>query len=102
MPDVNFTFITSQIKEIDLISENDGVLANAFSDLDASVCVISFTGDWLFPSLESKKIVHALNSKGVDVSFIDIQSNKGHDAFLMDEPAMFKTIRGFLDAQYIK
>ena len=86
----------------DLISENDGVLANAFSDLDASVCVISFTGDWLFPSLESKKIVHALNSKGVDVSFIDIQSNKGHDAFLMDEPAMFKTIRGFLDAQYIK
>ena len=46
--------------------------------------------------------MHALNSKGVDVSFIDIESNKGHDAFLMDEPAMFKTIRGFLDAQYVK
>lgn len=98
----SYLFLTRAMDYFDLISENDGVLANAFSDLDASVCVISFTGDWLFPSLESKKIVHALNSKGVDVSFIDIQSNKGHDAFLMDEPAMFKTIRGFLDAQYIK
>jgi len=78
------------------------MLANAFNNLHASICVISFTGDWLFPSSESKKIVHALNANGVDVSFIDIESNKGHDAFLMDEPQMFKTIRGFLEAQYNK
>jgi len=88
--------------DADLIVESNGMLANAFNNLNASICVISFTGDWLFPSSESKKIVHALNANGVDVSFIDIESNKGHDAFLMDEPQMFETISGFLEAQYNK
>ena len=45
----SYLFLTRAMDYFDLISENDGVLANAFSDLDASVCVISFTGDWLFP-----------------------------------------------------
>ena len=75
---------------------------HAFNDLNASICIISFSGDWLFPTSESRKIVHALNAKGVDVSFIDIASNKGHDAFLMDEPDMFITIDGFLKAQFDK
>ena len=98
----SYLFLTRAMDYFDLISENDGMLANAFNNLHASICVISFTGDWLFPSSESKKIVHALNANGVDVSFIDIESNKGHDAFLMDEPQMFETISGFLEAQYNK
>ncbi|MDG2187949.1 MAG: homoserine O-acetyltransferase [Hyphomicrobiales bacterium] len=97
-----YLYLTRAMDYFDLISENGGVLANAFNDLKASICVISFSGDWLFPTSESKKIVHALNAKGVDVSFIDIESNKGHDAFLMDEPDMFLTINGFLQAQFDK
>ena len=47
----SYLFLTRAMDYFDLISENDGVLANAFNDLNASVCVISFTGDWLFPSI---------------------------------------------------
>ncbi|MDC0139877.1 homoserine O-acetyltransferase, partial [Hyphomicrobiales bacterium] len=53
---------------------------------------------WLFPTSESRRIVHALNASGANVSFVDIESNKGHDAFLLDEPNMFNAIEGFLKA----
>ena len=56
----------------------------------------SFTGDWLFPTSENRTIVHALNAAAANVSFVEIESDKGHDAFLLDEPEMFETIRGFL------
>ena len=59
-------------------------------------CLVSFTSDWLFPTAESRSIVHALNASGASVSFVEIESDKGHDAFLLDEPALFATVRGFL------
>ena len=60
-------------------------------------CVISFTSDWLFPTSESRAIVHALNAGGARVSFAEIVTDKGHDAFLLDEPELFAIVRGFLD-----
>jgi homoserine O-acetyltransferase len=60
-------------------------------------CVISFTSDWLFPTRESRAIVHALNAVAANVSFVEIESDKGHDAFLLDEPEMHDTLIGFLD-----
>jgi homoserine O-acetyltransferase len=59
---------------------------------------VSFTSDWLFPTEESREIVHALNAVAANVSFVEIKSNKGHDAFLLHEPELFATIRGFLSA----
>jgi homoserine O-acetyltransferase len=59
--------------------------------------VISFTSDWLFPTSESRAIVHALNAVAANVSFVEIETDKGHDAFLLDEPEFFQTLRGFLD-----
>ncbi len=58
---------------------------------------ISFTSDWLFPTAESRAIVHALNAAGARVSFAEIVTDKGHDAFLLDEPELFAIVRGFLD-----
>ena len=59
--------------------------------------MISFTSDWLFPTPESRAIVHALNAAGARVAFVEIETDKGHDAFLLDEPELFATVRGFLD-----
>jgi homoserine O-acetyltransferase/O-succinyltransferase len=61
-------------------------------------CVVSFTSDWLFPTSESKAVVRALNAAGALVSFVEIETDRGHDAFLLDEPELFATVRGFLSA----
>jgi homoserine O-acetyltransferase len=81
----------------DLAAEHDGVLASAFKNSPTRFCVVSFTSDWLFPTAESRAIVHALNAAGARVSFAEIVTDKGHDAFLLEEPELFAIIRGFLD-----
>ena len=63
----------------------------------ARFCIVSFSSDWLFPPFENKRIAHALNAVAAQVSFVEIRSDKGHDAFLLDEPEMFATVRGFLN-----
>ena len=59
-------------------------------------CIVSFTSDWLFPTSESRAVVHALNAVAANVSFVEIETDKGHDAFLLHEPELFATLRGFL------
>jgi homoserine O-acetyltransferase len=73
-------------------------LAAAFKDTKTRFCVISFTSDWLFPTSESRAIVHALNASSARVSFAEIVTDKGHDAFLLEEPELFAIVRGFLDS----
>ena len=73
-------------------------MANAFRETQARFCVVSFTSDWLFPTSEARRIVKALNSVAANVSFVEIESDKGHDAFLLHEPEMFATLKGFLNA----
>lgn len=92
----SYLYLTRAMDYFDLVKEHGGVLADAFKGCPTRFCLISFTGDWLFPTPESRKIVHALNAAGANVSFVEIDSDKGHDAFLLDEPEMFETIRGFL------
>ena len=74
------------------------MLANAFKGSPTRFCLMSFTSDWLFPTHESREIVHALNAVAANVSFVEIESDKGHDAFLLEEPEMFAAARGFIDA----
>ena len=62
---------------------------SAFAAPTTRFCVISFTSDWLFPTSDSRAIVHALNAAAASVGFVEIESDKGHDAFLLDEPEMF-------------
>ena len=67
-----------------------------------SYLVISFTSDWLFPTKENKQIVNILNYNTRKVSFSEIETDKGHDSFLLDEPELDITISGFLDSNFIK
>ena len=58
--------------------------------------IVSFTSDWLFPTQESKIIVNSLNQLSKQVSFLEIETDKGHDSFLLDEPQLDTLINGFL------
>jgi homoserine O-acetyltransferase len=83
---------------IDLAADCGGVLARAFEGTKTRFCVVSFTSDWLYPTRESRAIVQALNAVAANVSFVEIESDKGHDAFLLHEPELFSAISGFLNA----
>jgi homoserine O-acetyltransferase len=93
----SYLYLTRAMDYFDLAADYDGVLANAFKGTQTRICVVSFTSDWLFPTSESRAIVHALNASGARVSFAEIETDKGHDAFLLDEPELFAIVRGFLD-----
>jgi homoserine O-acetyltransferase len=94
----SYLYLTRAMDYFDLAGDYGGVLARAFKDTPTRFCVISFTSDWLFPTSESRAVVHALNAAGARVSFAEITTDKGHDAFLLDEPELFAIVRGFLDA----
>ncbi|HWB44312.1 MAG TPA: homoserine O-acetyltransferase [Hyphomicrobiaceae bacterium] len=94
----SYLYITRAIDYFDLAAEHGDVLANAFKGTKTRFCVVSFTSDWLYPTRESREIVHALNAVAANVSFVEIESDKGHDAFLLEEQEFFGTIRGFLNA----
>ncbi len=96
----SYLYITRAMDYFDLYRANQGNLSKAFNNSKIKFCVISFSTDWLYPTIESKKIVIALNSIGAKVSFVNIITNNGHDSFLVDEPEFFETLKGFLDSNY--
>jgi homoserine O-acetyltransferase len=98
----SYLYITRAMDYFDLKAAHEGKLANAFRGTRTQFCVVSFTSDWLYPTRDSKDIVKALNAVAANVSFVEIESDKGHDAFLLDEPEFFATIRGFINAAAAK
>ncbi len=92
----SYLYVTRAMDYFDIAARHGGVLARAFRGTRTRFCVASFTSDWLFPTAESKAVVHALSAAGANVSFVEIDSPKGHDAFLLEEPELFATIGGFL------
>jgi homoserine O-acetyltransferase len=94
----SYLYITRAMDYFDLAADHGGILANAFRDTKTRFCVVSFTSDWLFPTSESRTVVHALNAVAANVSFVEIETDRGHDAFLLDEPEFHATLAGFLDS----
>jgi homoserine O-acetyltransferase len=92
----SYLYITRAMDYFDLAAEHGGSLADAFAGTPSRYCIISFTSDWLFPTPESRELVHALNAVAANVSFVEIETENGHDAFLLHEPELFETLRGFL------
>ncbi|WP_298817057.1 homoserine O-acetyltransferase [uncultured Roseibium sp.] len=92
----SYLYVTRAMDYFDLADQFDGALPQAFAGTNTRFCVMSFTSDWLFPTSESRQVVKALNAAAANVSFVEIESDRGHDSFLLDVPEMFETIRGFL------
>jgi homoserine O-acetyltransferase len=93
-----YLYITRAIDYYDLAAEHGGQLASAFRGLATRFCVFSFSSDWHYSPESAKEIVRALNAAGCETSYVNIDSDKGHDAFLLEEPEFEAAMRGFLDA----
>lgn len=59
---------------------------------------VAFSSDWLFPAYQNREIANALRNNGTDVTYVELQSDYGHDAFLMEYETQTKLIRAFLEA----
>lgn len=91
----SYLYITKAMDYFD-ISQGYGSLTNAFKRVKAKFLVISFSSDWLFPPSQSRLIVNALRNNSKDVSYIEIQSPYGHDAFLLECKQLTVLIKKFL------
>lgn len=101
----SYLYITRAMDYFDLAEEfagnaGGGKLADAFAGHargeGARFCLVSFDTDWLYPTAESRHIVHALNAVGAPVSFVELSAPFGHDSFLLDVPALDRVVEGFL------
>ena len=81
----------------DLVKQFDGNLSNAFKKTKTKFFIMSFTSDWLYPTQENKDIVIALNAIGANVGFVEIDSDKGHDSFLLEVPDFLNALKNFFD-----
>ena len=91
----SYLYITKAVDYFDLAYKY-GSLEAAFKKSKSRFLVMSFTSDWLFPTSQSKEIVQALVKTGKDVSFFEIESPCGHDAFLLEFQTQTKIIKSFL------
>jgi homoserine O-acetyltransferase len=94
----SYLYVTKALDYFDLAGQHGGSLAAAFDNsTDLAFLVISFTSDWLYPSYHSKELVKALTAAGCDVTYLDIESSWGHDAFLVEVETMTRLLGSFLD-----
>jgi homoserine O-acetyltransferase len=91
----SYFYITKAMDYFD-ITRSYGPLKEAFAAVSARFLVVSYSTDWLFPTQQSREMVRALLSNGKDVSFVEIDSPYGHDAFLVEEARLARIVAAFL------
>ena len=94
----NFDPVTKAMDYFDL--QKDKKLSHAFKEVKARFLVIAFSSDWLYPPAQSKEIVKALKMNGIDVTYCEVSSSCGHDAFLLEFDEQTKLIKHFLAKTY--
>ncbi len=92
----SYLYITRAMDYFDVSERAGGNLSAAFSGCKSSFLVVSFTSDWLFPSAQSREIVSALVNNDIEVSFCEIESSYGHDAFLLEIDTLGKMVADFI------
>ena len=96
----SYLFITKAVDLFDLRVNNS--LIDGFKDIKAKVEVISVDSDWLYPTEQSMEIVNSLNANEVEVSFSEIKSNYGHDAFLLEKGQLNHILSKFLSENLVE
>jgi homoserine O-acetyltransferase len=97
----SYLYITKAMDYFD-ITNGQGSLAEALAPTRARFLVISFSSDWLYPSYQSQEMVRALRQRNSDVAYVELQSNYGHDSFLVDVAEESELVRGFLASTFEK
>ncbi len=98
----SYIYITRAIDYFDLNDNGRGRLTEAFEKAKANFLIISFNTDWLYPTAEAKKVVQALRITGKNVNFNEIDTENGHDAFLLPNKTLEKNISSFLKNEFKK
>lgn len=93
----SYLYVTRACDYFDLAEDYGGRLAKAFEGSKTKFCVVAFSSDWLYPTSASREIVHALNASSASVSFVEVQTDRGHDAFLIEDEEFNATAHGFLE-----
>ena len=93
----SYLYITRAMDYFDIAEECGGKLADAFAGTTARFCLVSFDTDWLYPTAESRHVVHALNSTRAQVSFVELSASAGHDSFLLPHDQLDRVVAGFLN-----
>ena len=96
----SYLFITKAVDLFDL-SRNDSLI-DGFKDIECKVKVISVDSDWLYPTEQSTELVTALNANDIEVSFSEIKSNYGHDAFLLEKGQLNFILSKFLSESIVE
>lgn len=94
----SFLYLSRACDAFDLGADFGGNLSNAFSQSDTRHCVFSFSNDWLYPSAEGRDVARALLAAGADAAFVEIDTNKGHEAHLEEDAQFEAALTGFIDA----
>ncbi len=93
----SYLYITRAMDYFDIAEEHGGKLADAFRSTQARFCIVSFDTDWLYPTAESRHVVHALNAAGAKVSFVELSAPHGHDSFLLEHDELDRVVKGFIE-----
>lgn len=94
----SYLYITRAVDYFDLAADYGGSLAQAFRNSPTRFCVFGFSSDWHYPPEDNRAIVRGLIAAGCEASYVEIATDKGHDAFLLEEPQFEATLTGFVDA----
>ena len=92
----SYFYITRATDYFDVTAKTGGDLVKAFANVKAAALVVSFSSDWLFPTEQSKRITDALLQNGKEVTFCEVKSGYGHDAFLLEVDTIGRMVRDFL------
>ncbi|MDD5597949.1 MAG: homoserine O-acetyltransferase [Victivallaceae bacterium] len=92
----SYLYITRANDYFDISAKAGGELAKALEPVKCRFLVVSFSSDWLFPAAQSVELVKALLKNRAEVSYCDIKSSYGHDAFLLEADTLGKMISDFL------
>lgn len=92
-----YLLMTKALDYFDPAAEFDHSLAAALKRATARFLVLAFTSDWRFPPTRSHEIVHALQDNDHDVSYAEITSQEGHDAFLIPDPRYLAILHAYLN-----
>ncbi len=92
-----YLLMTKALDYFDPTVDFEGSLSKAFSQTQCKFLVMSFSTDWRFPPERSREIVNSLLKAQKDVSYLEIEAEEGHDAFLLSIPRYLNGLSAYLD-----
>lgn len=95
-----YLYITRAMDYFDISAKTNGDLTQAMAAVKGSFLIVAFSSDWLFPPAQSHDIVNALLKNGIEVSFCEVQSGYGHDAFLLEVETLGQLVSFFINNRY--